>query len=139
VGQDTDGTSSPFDANMAWAVKFDKPFFQGKRSLQILKERAANRLVGFRLSGRHPGPIPKECHLVIQDGDIAGRVTSIGYSPSLDAWVGLAMVDKALADAAQLSIRVEGAVIIQAEVVPTPFYDPEGLRQKLETAGEVSA
>lgn len=138
VGQDTDGTTSPFDANMAWAVKFDKPFFQGKRSLQILKERAAKRLVGFRLPATHPGPIPKECHLVIHEGEIAGRVTSIGFSPSLDAWVGLAMVDKALADAAQLAIRVEGAVIIQADVVPTPFYDPQGLRQKLETVGEVS-
>lgn len=139
VGQDTDGTSSPFDANMSWAVKFDKPFFLGKRSLQILKERAPNRLVGFRLPGNHSGPIPKECHLVIQDGDIAGRVTSIGFSPSLDAWVGLAMVDKALAKAEQLSIRVDGAVMIQAEVVPTPFYDPDGLRQKLETTGVLSA
>jgi len=139
VGQDSDGTSSPFDANMAWAVKFDKPFFQGKRSLQILKERAANRLVGFRLRANHPGPIPRECHLVIEDGDIAGRVTSIGYSPSLNAWVGLAMVDRKLAEAEQLSIRVDGAVIIEAQVVPTPFYDPQGLRQKLDAASEVSA
>ncbi|OOG26415.1 aminomethyltransferase [Thioalkalivibrio denitrificans] len=136
VGQDTDGTSSPFDANMNWAVKFDKPFFQGKRSLEILKERASNRLLGFRLPGNHPGPVPEECHLVIHDGDIAGRVTSIGYSPSLDAWVGLAMVDRALEDADTLSIRAAGAVMVDAPVVPTPFYDPEGLRQKLETAHE---
>ncbi len=139
VGQDTDGTSSPFDANMSWAVKFDKPFFQGKRSLEILKDRASNRLLGFRLPGNHPGPVPKECHLVIHDGDIAGRVTSIGYSPSLDAWVGLAMVDRALKDADTLSIRVAGAEIIDAPVVATPFYDPEGLRQKPETVPESQA
>ncbi|MFN2349733.1 MAG: 2Fe-2S iron-sulfur cluster-binding protein [Thioalkalivibrio sp.] len=139
VGQDSDGTSSPFDANMNWAVKFDKPFFQGKRSLQILKERSANRLVGFRLRANHPGPIPRECHLVIEDGDIAGRVTSIGYSPSLDAWVGLAMVERRLAEAECLSIRVDGAVIIEARVVPTPFYDPQGLRQKLDSANGVLA
>lgn len=134
VGQDTDGTSSPFDASMGWAVKFDKPFFQGKRSLQILRERASSRLVGFRLPGDFPGPVPEECHLVIHEGRIAGRVTSIGYSPSLDAWVGLAMVDRSLEGADTLCIRTSGAVMIRAPVVPTPFYDPEGLRQKLETA-----
>jgi len=139
VGQDSDGTSSPFDANMNWAVKFDKPFFRGKRSLQILKERSANRLVGFRLRDKHAGPVPRECHLVIEDGEIAGRVTSIGYSPSLEAWVGLAMVDRKLAEAERLSIRVDGAVIIEAQVVPTPFYDPQGLRQKLDSANGVSA
>ena len=62
VGQDTDGTSTPFDVDMGWAVKFDKPFFIGKRSLQMLANRARYRLVGFALPPGYTGPVPKECH-----------------------------------------------------------------------------
>ncbi|MEJ2059845.1 MAG: 2Fe-2S iron-sulfur cluster-binding protein [Gammaproteobacteria bacterium] len=130
VGQDTDGTSTPFDAGMAWAVKFDKPFFVGKRSLQVLADKARYRLVGFALPPGDAGSLPKECHLVIENGEIAGRVTSIGASPSLGKVVGLAMIERSLGEVDTLNIRVDGGVMIQAPVVPTPFYDPDNLRQK---------
>lgn len=135
VGQDTDGTTTPFDAGMNWAVKFDKPFFTGKRSLQILQERARQRLVGFTFPRGYSGPLPKECHLVIRGGEIAGRVTSIGASPSLGRVVGLAMVERELDAAATLAIRVDGGVMVNADVVATPFYDPDNLRQKLSASG----
>lgn len=130
VSQDTDGTSSPFDAGMGWAVKFDKPFFVGKRSLQVLAERARYQLVGFALPPGYAGPVPKECHLVIENGEIAGRVTSIGASPSLGKVIGLAMIERHLGEVETLDIRVDGGVMVQAAVVPTPFYDPDNLRQK---------
>jgi sarcosine oxidase subunit alpha len=130
VGQDTDGTSTPFDAGMDWAVKFDKPFFIGKRSLQVLADRARYRLLGFALPPGYAGPLPKECHLVIALGEIRGRVTSIGTSPSLGKVVGLAMVERRLGEVEAIDIRVDGGHMVRAEVVPTPFYDPDNLRQK---------
>ncbi|MEJ2392543.1 MAG: 2Fe-2S iron-sulfur cluster-binding protein [Gammaproteobacteria bacterium] len=134
VGQDTDGTSTPFDTGMAWAVKFEKPFFVGKRSLQALADRARYQLLGFTLPPGFTGPVPKECHLVIANGEIAGRVTSIGASPSLGKIIGLAMVERRLGEINTLNIRVDGGAMVQAAVVPTPFYDPDNLRQKPEVA-----
>ncbi|HZW29945.1 MAG TPA: 2Fe-2S iron-sulfur cluster-binding protein, partial [Isosphaeraceae bacterium] len=36
IGQDTDGLTHPVEAGLGWAVKRDKPFFVGQRSLAIL-------------------------------------------------------------------------------------------------------
>ena len=54
VGVDTDALTNPYEADMGWAVKLDKPDFVGK----ALLSRAANdlsreRLIGFVL--REPG------------------------------------------------------------------------------------
>jgi sarcosine oxidase, subunit alpha len=131
VGQDTDGLTTPDEAALEWAVKMDKPFFVGQRSLAILKKRGPRqKLVGFALE---PGAtvVPKECHLVIVDGTIKGRVTSIGFSEALGHHVGLALVAPDItAEGTALPIRVDNAYAA-ARVVPLPFYDPAGDRQKL--------
>ena len=50
VGQDTDAMSDPLSANMAWAVKLDKPDFLGKPSLtRISAEGPKQLLVGFKM------------------------------------------------------------------------------------------
>jgi len=130
VGQDTDGLTDPLEANAAWAVSMKKPYFVGQRSLRILKARGPRQLlVGIEIDD--PARIPRECHLVIQDGDIAGRVTSIVRSATLGKAIGLAMVVPALAaTGTRLTIRGDGGEPIAAAVVPTPFYDPRGERQK---------
>src|SRR5690606_2854362 len=132
IGQDTDGLSSPFDAGLEWAVKMDKPFFVGQRSLRILQRKPAKtRLVGFVLGDMPAHEAPKECHLVIRDGSIAGRVTSIGYSPALSKYVGLAYVTPELAgEGTRFFIRADGGRMVEATVAKTPFYDPAGERQK---------
>ena len=72
-----------------------------------------------------------ESHLVIHEGDIRGRVTSVAYSPSLGRVIGLAMVDTPLAAVGQfLPIRTTSGAFVEAEQVAMPFYDPDGLRQK---------
>lgn len=131
VGQDTDGLTTPFEANLEWAVKLDKPFFVGQRSLQIVGQRSTKqKLVGFMLAPDFEGTPPQECHLVIDREEIAGRVTSIAYSPGLGRYVGLAYVRPEQSGVGQMfTIRV-GDRLISATVSPTPFYDPENLRQK---------
>lgn len=131
LGQDTDGLTTPQQANLGWAVKLDKPFFIGQRSLQVLaKNPVKQTLVGFLLNPFRGTP-PQECHLIIDGDEIAGRVTSIGFSPTLKRYIGLAYVKPELAEIGNtLSIRLSDRAIATATVSPTPFYDPENQRQQ---------
>jgi sarcosine oxidase subunit alpha len=128
VGQDTDGLTNPLEIGADWAVKMDKPFFVGQRSLRIIAKSAPRQqLVGFSLEPGRRVPI-KECHLVLQGADIAGRVTSVGHSPTLDRTIGLALVSPAVAAGPTLHIRIDGGAEVSAPVVPMPFYDAAGAR-----------
>jgi sarcosine oxidase subunit alpha len=131
IGQDTDGLTTPFEAGMSWAVKGDKPFFVGGRSLAIVgRKPPKRRLVGFVLP-LETDPLPKECHLVIDRGEIVGRVTSISVSPTLEQVIGLAYVHPAqAASGTTIRIRVDGGKYLEASVVETPFYDRQNLRQR---------
>ena len=122
VGQDTDGLTTPFEAALDWAVKMDKPFFVGQRSLRILQKRPLRqRLVGFALAAGFSGIAPKECHLVIRDGAIAGRITSVAFSETLGRHIGLAFVHPDLAvEGRRFLIRGERGAMVEAQVVPTP-------------------
>ncbi len=132
IGQDTDGLTTPMEAGMDWALKLDKPFFVGQRSLKIVQGRPLRqKLAGFVFSAGDDGVAPKECHLVIRNGRIAGRVTSVAHSPALGRHVGLALLAPDLTElGTRFFIRADGGRMLQAEVAPTPFYDPDGERQK---------
>ena len=130
VGQDTDGLTDPFEANASWAVNMQKPFFVGQRSLRILQARGPRQtLVGIELLD--PARLPKECHLVIDKGAIAGRITSVAHSRTLNKSIGLAMLAPDLArrrDA--IEIRGEQGEMLTARIAATPFYDPKNARQR---------
>jgi sarcosine oxidase subunit alpha len=132
IGQDTDGLTTPGEAALDWAVKMDKPFFVGQRSLQVIAGKTRRQqLVGFMLAAGHTAETPKECHLVIEDGDIAGRVTSVAWSPALQRFIGLAYVRPDMTEEnRKFQIRLTGGALVTARVAKTPFYDPENLRQK---------
>jgi sarcosine oxidase, subunit alpha len=130
VGQDTDGLTDPHEAGAMWAVAMKKPFFIGQRSLRILQARGPRqKLVGIELAAT--APLPKECHLIIDGGAIAGRVTSVTHSRALNKSIGLAMLSPHLAQVGrEFRIRVDNGELLAARVAPTPFYDPKSLRQK---------
>jgi sarcosine oxidase subunit alpha len=132
IGQDTDGLTHPYEADMAWAIAKGKSFFVGQRSIEIQNAKGLTRtLVGFTLSDASAAP-PEECHLVVRGRDIVGRVTSAVRSPSLDKVVGLAYVAPDQAEPGKtFDIKVERGRVIQAQVIPIPFYDPENKRQEM--------
>jgi sarcosine oxidase subunit alpha len=135
IGQDTDGLTTPFEAACGWAVKMDKPFFIGQRSLRIIQQKPLRQiLVGFRLDGGETASKVLECHLAIEQGSIAGRVTSVAWSPTLSRHIGLALLRPDIAKQGHFHIRVTDGAMAKATVVPTPFYDAEGRRQKLAEA-----
>jgi sarcosine oxidase subunit alpha len=132
IGQDTDGLTHPYEADMPWAVAKSKPFYLGGRSVEIQAAKGLTRkLVGFAIEDA-AAPVPEECHLVIRGADIVGRVTSAVRSPSLGKIVGLAYVAPDQAEPGKsFDIRVDGGRMIQGKVVPIPFYDPENKRQEM--------
>jgi sarcosine oxidase, subunit alpha len=131
VGQDTNGLTNALEIDAPWALKMDKPFFVGQRSLRILERQPRRqRLVGFTLA---PGAAhnPRECHLVLDGREIAGHVTSVGVSPTLGRCIGLALVTPKLAAGRRLRIRIDGGRVIDAEIAAPPFYDAAGERQRM--------
>jgi len=130
VGQDTDGLTDPFEANARWAVSMQKPFFIGQRSLKILQARGPRqKLVGIEILDATR--LPRECQLVIDGDSIAGRITSVVRSRTLNRSIGLAMVAPQLADAGgDIRIRADHGEMLAARIAATPFYDPQNLRQR---------
>ena len=117
---------------MDWAIAKAKPFFVGKRSIEIQRAAGVKRkLVGFTLDGGGT-KMPKDCHLVLRGDEITGRVTSVGHSPVLGQVVGLAFVtaDQA-APGSGFDIKIDGGEIVRAIVAKPPFYDPENKRQEM--------
>lgn len=121
-GHDTDGLTSPFEAGLHFALKMDKPLFIGQRSLRILQKKIlAKQLVAFVLNGDQKA-MPFECNLVIENGEIAGRVTSIALSPTLNQVIGLAYVNTHLAKpGTTIEIRKDDGQTVSANVVEAPF------------------
>lgn len=136
VGQDTDGSVSPIDLGMGWAVSMKKSFaFLGKRSLARADTARADRkqLVGLMTEDPHlvltegaqivasatPGPMP---HMI-------GRVTSSYHSAFLGRSIAMALVEGGSAKDGQVMYCWDGGKITAAKVVSPVFIDPEGKRQ----------
>jgi len=127
VAQDTDNLTNPFEAGMGWAVRMQKPFFIGQRSLRIHVRRGARqKLIGFELAPDQvaSGAAIRESNLLIHLGGIAGRVTSVAQSPTLGRTIGLAMAAPNLAaPGTPIVIRASDGRLVSARVVRTPFLE----------------
>ncbi|MBH3450646.1 (2Fe-2S)-binding protein [Pseudomonas putida] len=131
ISQDTDGMTHPAEIDMQWAIGRKKPFFVGKRSIEILEAQPLKRkLVGFTLPKGSPQPM--EGHLVLDGPDISGNVTSCEYSQTVGQIIGLAYAGAHQATPGMhIPIRVQGGAMVQAKVVQLPFHDPDNQRQEL--------
>ena len=122
-GVDTDGLTNPFEIGAEWAIKMNKPYFIGQRSLTILAKRPLRKqLVPFVLAENYKSEMPMDCNLVVDGRDILGRVTSISYSKYLDRCIGFAYVTPAKKAAGSVfQIRVDSGALVAATVIKTPF------------------
>jgi sarcosine oxidase, subunit alpha len=134
VGQETDGTVTPDDAGLAWAIGKTKPDFVGKRSLARPAIRAAGRkqLVGL-LTEDSKVVLDEGAQLVEQPGlrapmRMIGHVTSSYASPALDRSIALALVADGRARMGKtLYVPMPGGDI-PVKVTSPVFYDAEGKR-----------
>ena len=125
-GQDTDIMSNPIEADMAWAVRFEKEDFIGRNALAGVRDRGLrDKLVGFVMEN---GAAPQDGTPVLRDGLPVGKVTSARFSPSVGRSFGLAWVPVDLSEEGdEIQIRVGGQAA-PARVTLEPVYDPEGKR-----------
>ncbi|MFH1086590.1 MAG: glycine cleavage system aminomethyltransferase GcvT [Chloroflexota bacterium] len=121
-GQEISASISPLEAGLAWAVSYDKGDFIGRDALlKVRLEGPTRRLVAFEMVDRG---VPRHEYVVMADGAVIGTVTSGMYAPTVDKFVGLALVDaKYSAIGASLGIVIRGETRA-ARVVEKPFYVP---------------
>jgi sarcosine oxidase subunit alpha len=126
-GVDTDGLTNPFEIGEETRLHMEKPFFIGKRSIEIIAKKSPNKkLVSFVLNENFVGEMPLDCNLVIESGAIKGRVTSIAYSPAAKRIVGLAYVHPSQAVLGNdFEIRTDNGSLVKATVCSTPFFNAE--------------
>jgi sarcosine oxidase, subunit alpha len=133
VGQDTDGTVTPDDAGLSWAVGKNKPDFVGKRSLERASMKSANRkqLVGLRTpsgllleEGAQVAAEPRQSPPM----RLIGHVTSSYSSSVLGHPIAIAMVAGGRARLGQKLYVPMPDRDIEVEVTSPIFYDPKGVR-----------
>ena len=142
VGQETDGSVTPLDLDMAWAVSLKKPFsFIGKRSLARSDTVRTDRKQLVGLLPEDPTIVLKEGAQIINSSNITppvpmfGHVTSSYYSAFLGRSIALALVTDGLKrrdDPASNTIYAwaEGKAV-KATIVSPVFVDAEGERHNV--------
>ena len=135
VGQDTDGSITPFDLGMGGMVAKTKDFL-GRRSLTRSHTAGSDRkqLVGL---------MTDEAQLVLPEGTqltnnsqaspppvpMIGHVTSSYYSPTLNRSIAMAVVRSGtLRMGAKVYASLVDGRYVAATVCSPVFYDPEGKR-----------
>ncbi|WP_326777809.1 sarcosine oxidase subunit alpha family protein [Streptomyces sp. NBC_01445] len=138
VGQDTDGTVTPQDANMDWVVSKRKDFI-GNRSYSRADTTRADRkqLVGLLPTDRTTR-LPEGSQLIAQDTPLTpeagpvpmlGHVTSSYHSAALGRPFALALVAGGRARIGSTLLAPVGDDLVPVEVTDSVLYDPEGTKR----------
>lgn len=112
---------TPLQAGLGWTVRWKKKAgFIGRDALVREKEAGPERvLAGFVVEGRRLARGGEE---IRTGGRAVGRVTSGGFSPSLDQGIGMGLIEPVYAKPeTNLTLDVRGTEV-QARVVERPFY-----------------
>jgi aminomethyltransferase len=118
LGEDTD----PVSADLAFAIskrrRADGGFPGAKRILKLIAEGVPRRRVGLAIEGRMAA---REGAIVLLGENQVGKVTSGGFSPSLERPIAMAYVDAALAEPGTALELDNRGRRLSATVVPLPF------------------
>ena len=130
IGQETDGTVTPDDVGLGWAIGRNKPDFVGKRSLARPAMSATGRKQLVGLLTADPGSVLEEGSQVMTPGQPRpiGHVTSSYHSPTLQRSIALAMIADGRARIGQTLSVPGGAGDVPVTVSSSVFYDPKGER-----------
>jgi aminomethyltransferase len=122
-GHDLDPTTTPVEADLAFAIskrRRGEGGFPGSfRIMRELEGGLIRRRVGFAVEGRQP--VREGAMVVDAEGNEVGKVTSGGFSPMLEAPIGMAYVPAASAEPGTALTLVQRGKLFQAKVAPMPF------------------
>ncbi|WP_022871453.1 2Fe-2S iron-sulfur cluster-binding protein [Yaniella halotolerans] len=138
VGQETDGTVTPQDANLEWILAKHKDFI-GKRSFSRADNVREDRkqLVSvlpddptFRLE-EGEALVAMDTPIDIAAGPVAqeGWVTASYDSPNLGRTFGLALIKNGFSREGESLKALVGDEIVTMKIGPTVLYDPQGARR----------
>lgn len=134
VGQDTDGTVTPMDAGLNWAIGKKKPDFVGKRSLTRPDMVVPNRKQLVGLLTDDPKVVLEEGAQIVEHGDssipakMIGHVTSSYWSATLGRSIAMALIEGGFdRDGKTIDVPMPDKTHT-ASVAGTNFYDPDGSR-----------
>ena len=136
IGQDTDGTVTPYDLGMAWAVSKKKTDFIGRRSLQREQMHVPDRrqLVGL-VPVDGSSAIMEGAQLVAHESDLRdppvpmhGHVTS-SYLAGAGGPFALALLDGGSEREGEVLDAVDDLVPVAVRVTGPVSYDPQGQRR----------
>jgi len=136
VGQDTDGTVTPMDAGIGWAIGKTKTDFVGMRSLSRPDIVAPGRKQLIGLLTEDPAAILEEGAQIVADPGqpipmtMIGHVTSSYWSEALGRSIALAMVEGGNDRMGEALYVPMPERTLTVKVTGTVFYDSEGERLK---------
>ncbi len=141
VGQDTDGSITPYDLGMGGVVAKSKDFL-GKRSLtrSDTAKEGRKQFVGL-LTDDAQFVLPEGAQIIALDTQVSttdptpmlGHVTSSYYSPILKRSIALAVVKGGLNKMGEsVAIPLANGRRVTAKISSPVFYDTEGVRQNVE-------
>ena len=119
-GNDISEKTTPLEAGLSWATKFDKGNFMGRESLLKQKENGIKRkLIGFEMTDKG---IPRSHYSIFKGAEQVGEVTSGTMSPSINKAIGVGYVKTEISDVGnEIEIDIRGSHQ-KAKIVSTPFY-----------------
>ena len=129
-GHDLDETISPVEAGLTFALSKRRlaagDFPGAARIRRELADGPSRVRVGLKVTG---APAREGAEIATEDGQVVGRVTSGGFSPSLSQPIALAFVPPALAAPGTCLQALVRGKPQPAEVVTLPFFPHRYARQ----------
>jgi aminomethyltransferase len=122
-GHDLDEKTTPVMAGLTFAInkrrRADGGFAGAMRILAELENGPIEKRVGFEIDGRQP---VREGALVLDgEGNEVGRITSGGFSPSLQRPIAMGYVAAHLAEPSTALKLEQRGKLFEARVTPMPF------------------
>ena len=119
-GADINRHTNAIEARLMWVVDLKNGDFIGKDSILNIKNQGVRRkVVGFMMIGRG---IARPSYKITLAGEEIGEVTSGGYSPTIDASIGIGYVPTELA-----KVDTEVEIVIRGKPVAARIVDKRGM------------
>ena len=123
-GHDLDETVTPLAADLLFAInkrrRAEGGFAGSDRILAELAQGAVQKRVGFTIEGSRQ-PVREGARILDGEGNEVGRVTSGGFSPSLELPIGMGLVASTLAEPGTALMLEQRGKLFPATVTAMPF------------------
>ncbi|MFH1772446.1 MAG: glycine cleavage system aminomethyltransferase GcvT [Candidatus Omnitrophota bacterium] len=120
-GHELDDQTNPYEACLGWVIKSQEDFIGKKSILKAKFKGVKRRRIGFVMKER---AVPREGYFIYNKNKRIGVVTSGAYSPTMDAFIGMAYVESGCHSAgSEIAVEIRGRRYT-ARVSKWPFIKP---------------